>query len=206
MPNPIVLTDEDFADHEHIRGHDGFVLVLAHTNMLDEKTAAPDEPDWEQASGFLQMALRVAEEFPEVQVGLFNSRHYNFMARRLGVLSSFSTFECWAQVFLDGLSAHSTSSDYDEPPDAFRTWLLGILIEFEYRRPQSLDEAMIWLAYNLCEHPMISYDEARWNEEGMRGRAVKAVRDNFKRLQRQWQSVLEDDDTTDEPEANDPSS
>jgi hypothetical protein len=43
VPKPIVLTENDFADHEQLRGHDGFVLILAHTNLLDEKAAAPDD-------------------------------------------------------------------------------------------------------------------------------------------------------------------
>jgi hypothetical protein len=43
VANPIVLTDKDFADHEHLHGHDGLVLVLAHTNLLDEKAAMPGD-------------------------------------------------------------------------------------------------------------------------------------------------------------------
>ena len=155
MPKPIVLTEDDFADHEHLRGHAGFVLVLAHTNLLDEKAAAPDKHswEWEQATDFLQMALRATEEFPEVQVALFNSRDYEFMARRLGVLFSYSTFECWAQVFCEGrYMMHETAGQCDETADTFRTWLLGILFHRNYRKPQSVDEALIWLAYNLCEH------------------------------------------------------
>jgi hypothetical protein len=192
VPKPIILTENDFADHEHLRGHDGFVLVLAHTNLLDEKATAPDDHWWKTATDFLQMALRVAEEFPGVQVALFNSRDHEFMARQLGVLFSYSTFECWAQVFCRGEYAHETAGQYDETADIFRTWLLGILFHSGYRRPQSLDEALIWLAYNLCEHPLIQYDEARWNDATMRTDAVKTMKDHFATLQRQWHLSLQD--------------
>ena len=57
-----------------------------------------------------------------MQVGLFNSRDYEFMARQLGVLFSYSTFECWAQVFCGGEYAHETAGEYDETADTFRTW------------------------------------------------------------------------------------
>jgi hypothetical protein len=157
-------------------------------------SSVPDDHRWEEARKFLRMALRVAEEFPEVQVGLFNSRDYEFMARQMGVLSSYSTFECWAQVFCGGCCAHSTSGDYEETVDTFRTWLLGILFDWEYRRPQSLDEALMWLAYNLCEHPKISYDEARWDEAAMRTRAVTTMKHHFAVLQRQWHPPLHDDE------------
>jgi hypothetical protein len=136
------------------------------------------------------MALRVAEEFPEVQVALFNSRDYEFMARQLAVLSSYSTFECWAQVYCGGRYMHSTAAECDETADTLRTWLLGILFHWEYRRPQSLDEALMWLAYNLCEHPRIDYGEARWDEATMRTRAVETMKHHFEVLQRQWHPPL----------------
>lgn len=39
---------------------------------------------------------------------------------------------------------------------------------------------LMWLAYNLCEHPRISYDEARWDDATMRTDAVKTMKDPFR--------------------------
>lgn len=56
----------------------------------------------------------------------------------------------------------------------------------------------MWLAYNLCEHPQMIYDEARWDEATMRTDAVKTMKHHFAVFQRQWHLSLHDDNETDD--------
>src|ERR1700744_376897 len=92
------LTERDFDKNDKLQSDDGCVLVLTHTNLLDEEAARPDDSRWHEAHEFLERALKVAKDFPEVQVALLNSREHRALGKRVGVMIAGPAPDCTAQV------------------------------------------------------------------------------------------------------------
>jgi hypothetical protein len=78
-----VLTNSDFSDGKLLKLAP-CTLVLAHANLSAGDRSA--------AQTLLETALRVAQDFPELQVGLLNCLDYPELAERLPVyVSEFGT-------------------------------------------------------------------------------------------------------------------
>jgi hypothetical protein len=184
-----VLTAQDFV-HSDLKNCGEFTLLVVHTNLAGT-ASRPDEYHDDEARAFLAAVTEVAEEFPEVQVALLDSRAYPEPARLLTACVD-TCSECEALVFIgSSYIRHRTVYYEDATKESLRSWLLGLLLQHGFRIPRSREDAMILLAFDLAEPPKVDFgNEARWSDVSIRDRAIQAVTASVKALQREWHPFL----------------
>ena len=185
---PRVLTEADFVESM------GYLmprsvepgtclLIVAHTNLYGTEPTE-DEFDRSDARDFLEMALTVAQEYPEIRVGLLNQNDAPAAIRRLptsiGFCADVDALVClipgeYRQVSCDG-----------ETPESFRLWLQGILLATGLRSTISREDLNVRLAYELAEPESYSFTVARWDEPHFRSEVYKVAKQELDRLTEQW--------------------
>jgi hypothetical protein len=189
---PKALTAEDFVGCDLKEGGD-FTLLIIHTGLVGI-ASRPNEYHDDEARAFLAEIMRVAAEFSEIEVALLDSVAHPRPAQLLSACVHGSG-ECEALVFLGSSYArHRATAGCGDAGEDLRTWLLGLLLGEGPRQASSLDEALLWMAFNLAEPPTVDFDEARWDEPSIRDRAIAAVTSSMNALRRDWYPWLFDED------------
>jgi hypothetical protein len=162
-----VLTNSDFSDGKLLK-LTPCTLVLAHANLSAGDRSA--------AQTLLETALRVAQDFPELQVGLLNCLDYPELAERLPVyVSEFGT-QFAALIFIPDADPHFTAAAYEEDAESFYFWVLGILLA-RYRPATTREEIIVRVAYDLVHEPVPEFTGERWDDVELRKNAINAARD-----------------------------
>jgi hypothetical protein len=180
---PRILSEADFAEPGYeLRLRDAepgtCSLIIAHTNLYGTTPAEDDHG----ARDFLKMMLGVAEEFPEVTVGLLSRDDAGDLARWL-------QFEPGSRPQANGVisTAGQTIVYYDhETPESLRLWFRGILLRIGIRACVSKDDLAVRLAYELAEPERYSFSEARWSTPRFRNRSYEAAKQALDTLTEKW--------------------
>ena len=171
-----VLTDSDFSDGK-LSKLIPYTLVLAHASL------SPD--DRSAAQTLFKTALRIAQDFPELQVGLLNCLDYPELAERLPVyVSEFGT-QFAALIFIPDGGLHFTAAVYEEDAESFYFWVLGILLA-RYRPATTREEIIVRVAYDLVHEPVPEFTGERWDDVSLRKHAISAARDALAPLYEEW--------------------
>ena len=185
---PKVLTDADFVEsmgylEPHPVEPDTCLLIIAHTNLYGTKPVE-DEHDGCGARDFLEMVLTVAQEFPEVRVGLLNDNDAPDAFIRLSIDRRPPYAEALVCV---GLSDWRRVECIDNDTlDSLRLWLRGILLTTGFRPTNSRDDLTVRLAYELAQPERYSFDDARWDVPHFRYRLYEAAKHELDRLTEEW--------------------
>ena len=171
-----VLTDSHFSDGK-LLNLTPCTLVLAHANLsVDDNSAA---------RMLFETALRVAQDFPELQVGLLNCLDYPEVAERLPIyVSEFGT-QFAALIFIPDGGPHCTAAVYEEDAESFYFWVLGILLA-RFRPATTREEIIVRVAYDLANEPGREQAGERWDDVELRKNAINAARDALASLYEQW--------------------
>jgi hypothetical protein len=162
-----VLTDSDFSDGK-LSELTPCRLVLAHAILSDDGRSA--------AQTLFEIALRVAQDFPELHVGVLNCLDYPELAERLPVyVSEFGT-QFAALIFIPDGDPHFTAAVYEEDAESFYFWVLGILLA-RYRPATTREEIIVRVAYDLMHEPVPDFMGERWDDVELRKNAINAARD-----------------------------
>jgi hypothetical protein len=129
------------------------------------------------------MVLTVAQEFPEIRVGLLNQDDAPAAIRRLPTSLDCSHAE--ALVCLDSHEWRQVECD-GETPESLRLWLHGILLAAGLRSTTSREDLDVRLAYELAQPETWSFSEARCDEPRFRSKLYKAAKQELDRLTEQW--------------------
>jgi hypothetical protein len=182
---PTLLTEADFVES---MGYliprpvepGTYLLIVVHTNLYGTEPTE-DEFDRSDADDFFKMVLTVAQEFPEIRVGLLNRNDALGAIRRLPIGLSHAE----AAVCL-GPDWRVVICDEGETPDSLRLWLRGILLATGLRSTVSRDDLNVRLAYELAHPEKYSMSEARWDVPHFRSELYKAATQELDRLTEQW--------------------
>jgi hypothetical protein len=170
------LTDSDFFDGKLLK-LTPCTLVLAHVSLSAEGRSA--------AQTLLETALRVAQDFPELHIGLLNCSDYPETAERLPVyVSEFGT-QFAALIFVPDGGPHFTSAVYEEDAESFYFWVLGIVLA-RYRPATTREEIIVRVAYDLVHEPLPELAGERWDDVELRKNAVQAAREALAPLYEEW--------------------
>lgn len=158
------------------------LLIVAHANLYGTEPT-DDEFDSSDARDFLKMVLRLAQEFPEIRVGLLNYKDAPAAIRRLPLgyrylnaeAATYLHYHEWRVICEDG-----------ETPDSLRLWLRGILLSTGLRSTDSRDDLNVRLAYELAQPHIHSFSYARWDEPRFRSELYKAAIQELDQLTEQW--------------------
>jgi hypothetical protein len=156
------------------------LLIVAHTNLYGTEPTE-DEFDRSDARDFLKMVVTVAQEFPEIRVGLLNHNDAPVAIRRLPIGSSHAE----AAICLKS-NWRVVICDESERPDSLRLWLRGILLATGLRSTLSRDDLNVRLAYELGQPEKYSFSDARWDVPHFRSELYKAATQELDRLTEQW--------------------
>lgn len=179
-----VLTDSHFSDGKLLK-LTPCTLVLAHANL------SPD--DHSAARTLFETALRVAEDFPELQVGLLNCVDYPQLAEQLPIyVSEFGT-QFAALIFIPDGGPHFTAAVYEEDAESFYFWVLGILLA-RYRPATTREEVIVRVAYDLAYEPVREFAGERWDAVESRKNAIEAARDALAPAYEEWTPQTEQTD------------
>jgi hypothetical protein len=182
--SPKLLTDADFVESSgYLRPRPPepgtCLLIIAHANLYGTEPTE-DEFDRSDERDFIKMVLTVAQEFPEIRVGLLNQNDAPAAYRRLptSIVNPAEALVClhseWRQV------------ECDETPESLRLWLRGILLAIGLRSTISREDLNLRLAYELAQPKLHSIPVARWDEPSFRSKLYKAAKQGLDRLTEQW--------------------
>ena len=160
------------------------LLIVAHTNLYGTEPAE-DEFDRSDARDFLKMALTVAQEFPEIRIGLLNQNDAPAVIRRLPTSLDCSHAE--ALVCLDSTEWRQVICD-DETPESLRLWLHGILLATGLRSTTSREDLNVRLAYELAQPEKWSFSDAGGTSRASGPSSINAAKQELDRLTEQWTS------------------
>jgi hypothetical protein len=183
MLEPIILTGEDFTDGRCTR-LEGCVLVLAHANLAGVAPAVGGGQS--DAHKLLNMALEIADDFPEMQVALLNCLAHPETSEQLNVYVSEYGTQCAALVFAEGHDPHFIAAGGNETRPTLHQWVLGILLAWGYRPTTSREEIIIRLAYDLTQPPEFDSPDPRWDDVEIRTMAILAATEALAPLYAEW--------------------
>src|ERR1700712_795366 len=113
MTGTIILSDKDFTDARPSTSP--CKLVVLHANLFGVTPAEGDEHS--DARDLLKMALDVAQDFPEMRVGLLNALESPELAEKQSVYASEFGPQCALMIFIEGREPHVISAAYNETPE-----------------------------------------------------------------------------------------
>jgi hypothetical protein len=184
---PRILSESDFAEPGYelrLRNVEpgACLLIIAHNNLYG--TIPAEDEDDHGARDFLNMVLAVAEEFPEITVGMLNRDDAGDLARWLKFESgSWPT----ANAVIGTVSQMAVYYD-NETPESLRLWFRGILLRIGIRPCVCKDDLAVRLAHELAEPELYSFDEARWGTPDFRSRVYEAAKEVLETLTEEWAS------------------
>jgi hypothetical protein len=177
MAESVTLTDSDFTDGKLLQ-LTSCTLVLVHAGLSADDHSA--------AQMLFQTALGVAEDFPELQVGLLNCLDYPDLAEQLPVyVSEFGT-QFAALIFIPDGHPHFTAAVYEEDAESFHFWVLGILLARGDRPATTREEIIVRIAYDLMHNPLQELVGERWDDVELRKNAIRAARETLAPLYEEW--------------------
>jgi len=183
MSDPATLTDQDFIDAKP-GSTSPYELVVLHANLYG---VAPGEGDeHSHARDLLKMALEVAQDFPEMPVGLLDCLRYAALAEKLSVYVSEFGIRCAVMIFVDGRDPHVISAGYNETPEIFHHWIQGILSAYGFRPTVTREEIVVRLAYDIAQPPEVACPDPRWDDPEIRTQAIHEAREALRPLYEAW--------------------
>jgi hypothetical protein len=183
MSETSILTDKDFVDGRPTDAS-ACKLVILHANLFGVTPAEGD--DHSDARDLLKMALEVAQDFPEVRLGMLNCLEYAELAEKQSVyVSEFGT-RCALTIFIEGRDPHVISAGYNETPETLHHWVQGILAAWGLRPTVTREEIVVRLAYDIAQPPEVNFPAPRWDDPETRAQAIRAAREALGPLYKVW--------------------
>jgi hypothetical protein len=183
MSEPVILTAADFTDGR-CTTLKGCTLVMAHAGLVG--VAPADEHSQSDARELLDMALEIAGDFPEMQVGLLDCLAYPETSEQLSVYVSEYGTQCAALVFAEVHDPHFIAAGGKETLRSLQQWVLGILLAWGYRPTTSREEIVVRLAYDVAQPPEFDSPDPRWDDLEIRTMAILSAREALASLYEEW--------------------
>jgi len=185
-----VMTDADFVESQGylVPGpvEPGCCLVIAaHTNLCGTDDSE-EEFDSFEPRDFFKMALAVAEEFQEVQVGLLNHHDAQAAMQRISMTYSGANSGSELLICLHETSWRNIICGDGETEDSIRLWLRGVLLANGFRSTTSRDDLNVRLAYELAQPATYDFGDARWDVPSFRSKVYYEAKQKIDRLVKQW--------------------
>jgi len=183
MSDPVILTDQDFIEAKP-NSTNPCQLVVLHANLFG--VALGEEDAHSHARDLLNMALKVAQDFPEIPVGLLNCLEYAVLAEKQSVYVSEFGIRCAVIIFIDGRDPHIISAGYNETLESFHHWIGGVLSAWGVRPTVSREDIIVRLAFDIAQPPEVVFVEPRWDDPEIRMQAIHAAEEALRPLYRAW--------------------